>query len=96
MQRGHILSLGAALLMLIGNVGAETLLLDSIAATPANNAQGIPRPTHGMSMQMVKRRFGEPAKIHPQVGDPPITRWDYSDYSVYFEYQYVLTAVVHR
>ena len=96
MQRRLVLSVSIMFSMLAGSVWADTLLLDSIATSPANNTRGIPRPTRGMSMEAVKSRFGEPAQIHPQVGDPPITRWDYADYSVYFEYRRVLTSVVHR
>jgi len=96
MRRDFIISLGAFLLILSGSLGADTLLLDSISASPAIDAQGIPRPTRGMSMETVKSRFGEPSKLYPQVGDPPITRWDYADYSVFFEYRHVLTSVVHR
>ena len=96
MRRRLIHSLGAVLVLLTGTLWADALLLDSMAQTPTNNAQGIPRPTRGMSMDRVKSRFGQPAKIHPQVGDPPITRWDYADYSVFFEYRHVLTSVVHR
>ena len=77
-------------------VHADTLLVDAIANSPTNNAQGIPRPTRGMSMQSVKQHFGEPGQTHAQVGDPPITRWDYADYSVFFENQTVLTSVLHR
>ncbi len=29
------------------------------------------------------------------MGDPPITRWVYPDFTVYFEYQYVINAVSH-
>jgi hypothetical protein len=86
----------AMLILLFGIAHSDVLLLDSIADTPANNAQGIPRPTRGMSMQTVKSRFGEPSQVHPRIGNPPITRWDYPDYSVFFEYQHVLTSVVHR
>jgi hypothetical protein len=96
MRRALILSLGTCLFMLGGGVRADILLLDSIAATPANSAQGIPRPSRGMPMERVKDRFGKPSKIHPPIGNPPITRWDYADYSVFFEYRHVLTAVVHH
>jgi hypothetical protein len=30
------------------------------------------------------------------VGQPPITRWDYASYSVYFEYDRVIDSVRHR
>ena len=92
-----MMRLFVTVLMLVSAAAhSEVLLLDSLADTPANNAQGIPRPTRGMSMQTVKSRFGEPSRIHPRIGTPPITRWDYPEYSVFFEYQHVLTSVIHR
>jgi hypothetical protein len=49
-----------------------------------------------MTMTQVRKQFGEPKKEYPWVGDPPITRWDYEDYSVYFENEFALNTVVHR
>lgn len=77
-------------------VHAEVLLIDAISAEPANAADGIPRPARGMTMNQVRAKFGEPDMEHPWVGDPPITRWDYPSYSVFFEHEYVLNTVVHR
>ena len=31
----------------------------------------------------------------PEVGDPPIIRWIYPSYTVYFEYQYVINSVLN-
>lgn len=53
------------------------------------------QPTRGMSQQQVSKRFGAPRSKHPAVGKPPIIRWDYPSYSVYFEGNYVLHAVDH-
>ncbi|MES9853436.1 MAG: hypothetical protein ABW170_16590 [Candidatus Thiodiazotropha sp. L084R] len=75
---------------------AEVLLVDSIDAAPINSEEGIPRPTRSMTMDQVNQRFGQPSAAHPSVGDPPITRWDYPSYSVFFEYNHVLTSVLHR
>ena len=75
---------------------AEVLLLDAISEEPANTAQGLPRPSRGMTMDQVRSSFGEPIKEHPWVGEPPITRWDYEKFSVFFEHQYVLDSIVHR
>ena len=55
-----------------------------------------PRPTRGMSMDSVERNFGPPASRRPAVGEPPITRWEYPSFTVYFEYQYVIHAVANR
>jgi hypothetical protein len=47
-------------------------------------------------MDAVRARFGEPEKELPWVGEPPITRWVYADFTVYFENEYVINTVVHR
>ncbi|MES9939536.1 MAG: hypothetical protein ABW104_02305 [Candidatus Thiodiazotropha sp. 6PLUC2] len=78
------------------SVTAEVLLIDSIDTAPINSEEGIPRPSRSMTMDQVSQRFGQPSAAHPSVGDPPITRWDYPSYSVFFEYNHVLTSVLHR
>lgn len=50
-------------------------------------------PSQGMTMDAVKNHFGEPQQTYPAVGDPPIIRWVYSDFTVYFEYDRVIHAV---
>lgn len=79
-----------------GNALSDELLIDTITNAPMNSSEGLPRPTRGMTMDQVRGRFGEPVVEHPWVGAPPITRWDYADYSVFFEYKHVLTSVVHE
>ncbi len=69
---------------------AEVLLLDGIRAEAAT---ADARPTRGMTMARVEAKFGAPLRKHAAVGQPPITRWDYADFSVYFEYKYVIHAV---
>lgn len=93
-----IVKLLLAACLILGSTGiyADVLLLDAIAQNPTNNPEGIPRPTNGQTMEQVKKTFGEPLKELPAVGNPPITRWDYDRYSVYFEYDRVITSVVHR
>ncbi|MES1925429.1 hypothetical protein T31B1_08898 [Salinisphaera sp. T31B1] len=51
-------------------------------------------PPRGMRMTAVVSRYGEPLRRHAAIGQPPITRWDYPDYRLYFEYDHVLHAVV--
>ncbi len=46
-------------------------------------------------MHQVENQFGQPQKRYPTVGKPPITRWDYPSFSVFFEYNRVVHAVVH-
>jgi len=74
----------------------EVLLLDVIAQEPANSPDGLLRPQRGTQMGQVVVRFGEPMERFVSVGDPPITRWVYPGYTVYFEHDQVLASVVHR
>ena len=77
-------------------VSADVLLVDAIAEAPVNSAEGIPRPNRGVSMDQVRNRFGEPQQELPWVGEPPISRWVYQDFTVYFEHEHVINSVVHR
>ena len=45
-------------------------------------------------MARVEREYGEPRRRHAPVGQPPITRWDYPAYRLYFEYDRLIHAVV--
>lgn len=51
-------------------------------------------PVRGMDMANVEHIFGTPLEKQDAVGKPPITRWVYSDYIVYFEYNKVLHTVM--
>jgi len=61
---------------------------------PPNSPQGVLRPVRGMHMDQVRERFGEPLQRQAPVGDPPITRWVYERFIVYFEHDITLHAVV--
>lgn len=53
-------------------------------------------PENGLTTEQVEQRFGAPMERSRPVGDPPITRWTYGDYSVYFEYDLVIDSVLHH
>lgn len=63
---------------------------------PAELVPNIDMPVRGMHMQQVEQMYGKPLGIYPPVGDPPITRWDYAGYTVYYEYSYVIQSVEKR
>lgn len=75
---------------------ADTMEMKSIGNAPSNSAEGVLRPTKGMTMAQVEQRFGAPLSRLDPVGIPPITRWVYDRFTVYFENQYVIHAVVNR
>jgi len=54
----------------------------------------LDRPRRGSTMGEVEKHFGAPLTRHPTVGQPPITRWDYNAFSVFFEHDRVIHAVV--
>lgn len=90
---------GLALMLLIAcamPAQADTLLVDAVAEAPPNSTEGVPRPARGTRMDDVRAGFGEPGGVMDPVGDPPITRWIYPGYTVYFENDRVIDAVVHR
>ena len=51
-------------------------------------------PDRSMTKEMVRQTFGEPIAIEPEVGEPPISAWQYEDFVVYFEKKWVLHSVV--
>ena len=57
---------------------------------------GLSLPARGESQRTVLERFGLPDQEHPAVGKPPISRWDYREFSVYFESGQVVDSVRHH
>jgi hypothetical protein len=51
-------------------------------------------PAKGQLMSEVQKKFGPPALRTEPVGKPPITRWEYTDFIVYFEYEHVIHSVI--
>ncbi len=96
MRRFLLGLLAAGMVGMAPAVHGEVLLIEAIEAAPPNTPEGLPRPPRGMKMQRVVERFGEPRSRLPAVGEPPITRWIYDDFTVYFEYERTITTVVHR
>ncbi len=68
---------------------ADVLILDEV-----RQVDRMELPKNGLSKADVEAAFGQPQQRHNAVGQPPITRWDYEGYSVYFEYDTVLYTVL--
>lgn len=62
---------------------------DPPAAPPSGD-----RPERGMHMRALESRYGAPTTRYEAVGKPPITRWDYPTFIVYFEGDRVIHAVL--
>ena len=92
--------LGGYRCSLVDAAGAASAASDSSAVGARSTVVGILErmtlPANGMNKDDVRSKFGTPDQTHVPVGDPPITRWDYSGWSVYFEYDLVLFTVLHK
>lgn len=71
---------------------AETVTLDRTVVRSADV------PVRGLSMAQVERRYGAPVERLPTAGggkprQPPINRWRYNGYTVYFERERVIHSV---
>ncbi len=67
--------------------------------TKVRQEQGMNLPQRGMSMAQVERQYGAPVrKLQTRGGDsakhPPINRWEYPNYIVYFERNHVIHSVI--
>lgn len=86
----------AGLLLTMTTAQADVLSIADPRYDVPNSSTGVLRPTQGMNMSQVEQKFGAPETKVPAVGDPPISRWIYTDFEVFFEYDKVLHSVVIR
>ncbi|HLS83660.1 MAG TPA: hypothetical protein VK016_03255 [Arenimonas sp.] len=85
-------------LLLQTPAAADTLLIERVQV-----AEGKTLPARGQSMAQVEQAYGAPTQKHAPVagpGDrehnPPITRWVYPEFTVYFEHSHVIDAVLNK
>lgn len=91
--------LGATILIALSlglAVNAESQNLDMSASDRSSSFDQAGKPTRGMTQASVEANFGSPQNSRAAVGDPPITRWEYADFVVFFEFDKVIHAVTKR
>lgn len=79
-----------AMTLFVGPAAADQLLMERAQASAATG------PQRGQSMETVEARYGAPEQRKPAVGEPPITRWQYPEFTVYFEGDRVIHSVATR
>jgi hypothetical protein len=84
-------ALAAGLSFVAGTAAAETVAVDNGIAVKESD---VPTPTRGMTMDQVASKFGAPSDKTPAVGKPPISRWQYPGFIVYFEGDHVIHSVI--
>jgi hypothetical protein len=72
-------------------VQADTLLVER-----SKRAEEATLPRRGSVMSTVESQFGAPSEKRDAIGEPPITRWVYPGFTVYFEHQHVVHAVLNK
>jgi len=92
------LALGAAFSAAAVQADPDVLLVERV-----QSEAGTAMPSRGASMADVEARFGAPTRKYPAVSgptslhaNPPITRWAYPTFSVYFEHDHVVDAVANK
>jgi outer membrane protein assembly factor BamE (lipoprotein component of BamABCDE complex) len=84
-----VLALGLGGLVEISR--ADMVAVDSGIAVKESD---VTTPARGMTMDQVASKFGAPVTKVPAVGKPPISRWEYPGFVVYFEHEHVIHSVV--
>jgi hypothetical protein len=89
------LMVGAALATGLAGA-AHSVRADIIAGVNGISVEqaDVPTPSRGMTMSQVASKFGSPSNKVAAVGNPPISRWDYPGFVVYFERDHVIHTVV--
>ena len=82
-------------LAVAGSAAADTIVVNDQVQVRESRTDV---PKRGVTMDDVQKHFGAPVTRHPAVGGgsphrPPITRWDYNGFSVFFERDRVIDSV---
>lgn len=88
-----------ALSLIIGvGVSTQSAKADEVKVPVAEQGdkQNIQVPKRGITKSQVEQKFGTPNNVEGPVGEPPITKWIYNGYTVYFEYDHVIHSVIHH
>lgn len=99
-RQAYSLAIGLLISLSVGLMASNEAYADVIqipVASQANDLQSIPRPERGSSKEQVLAEYGDTVNIIDSVGQPPISRWEYQDFYVVFESNFVIHSVLkHR
>lgn len=92
MKYSLIAGLSLFSLALLPTVAAAETIVIPVGQQTAG--QSVTTPRMGMTMAAVEAEFGSPQKRDAARGTPPITRWEYGQFAVYFESNQVIHSVI--
>lgn len=79
---------------LAGFASAETLQMGGTDST--SRFESANKPSRGMTQARVTADYGQPSARIEAVGEPPISRWEYPGFVVFFERDRVIHSVTKR
>lgn len=91
--------LKAVILVALLSAGSAFAQGDTLQMGGTDNAarfESAGKPTRGMTQERVRADFGSPQSQDAAVGEPPISRWHYAGFVVFFEYDRVIHTVTKR
>lgn len=91
--KGLAISFSVVLAIFVGVAQADEV---RVPISEQGRGAAIETPKSGITQASVEQKFGAPQAVHGPVGDPPITKWVYSSFTVYFEYDRVIHTVIHH
>ena len=94
MSKFRAISIAVVACSLAGFATAETLQMGG--SENASRFEHSGKPSRGTTQAQVEANYGEPSSVDSAVGDPPITRWEYAEFVVFFEYDRVIHSVTKR
>ena len=94
MKNVRILMLSALACGFFSVAGAQNL--DMSGGNQSATFDQAGKPTRGMTQANVEANFGAPQSMRDAIGEPPISRWEYAGFVVFFEYDRVIHSVSKR
>lgn len=81
-------------ILIFASIFPVSALSDELNLSSKTDPAAAEHPYQGMSQVDVQKKFGDPKDWRDAIGDPPISRWIYDDFTVYFEFDKVIHSVV--
>jgi hypothetical protein len=94
MSKVYAIILLALSIGLLSTVNAQNLDMSGAEGSATFDQAG--KPTRGMSQESVQANFGAPQSMVAAIGEPPISRWEYAGFVVFFEHSLVIHSVSKR
>ncbi|MBV1874608.1 MAG: hypothetical protein KUG80_07495 [Gammaproteobacteria bacterium] len=86
----------AALMLLISSISLNCFAGETGVVSPSQKTSAVAhvsKPESGQTKDQVVQKYGMPLSKAAEIGSPPISKWHYPTYTVYFEFNRVIHTV---